>query len=116
MALAMALAPATATAMAMAAMALAAMAMALAIRCAPEVASGKAGCSRRAGVRSGGAGVRKAGQLLQRELLQLAVYNLHGAGASHRGSQSWAASRFQRSLGDTSGCTCAYTVLGSGRL
>ena len=50
MALAMALAPATATTMAMA---LAAMAMALAIRCAPEVASGKTGCSWRAGVRNG---------------------------------------------------------------
>ena len=92
MALAMALAPATATTMAMA---LAAMAMALAIRCAPEVASGKAGCSWRAGVRSGGAGLRKAGQLLQRELLQLAVYNL---GASHRGSQSLAAALLQRFL------------------
>ena len=93
MALAMALAPATATAMAMAAMALAAMAMALAIRCAPEVASGKAGCSWRAGVRSGRAGVRKAGQLLQ-----LVVYNLHGAGASQRGSQSLAAALLQRFL------------------
>ena len=46
----------------------------------------------------GGAGVRKAGQLLQRELLQLAVYNLHGAGASQRGSQSLAAALLQRFL------------------
>ena len=41
----------------------------------------------------GGAGVRKAGQLLQ-----LVVYNLHGAGASQRGSQSLAAALLQRFL------------------
>ena len=41
----------------------------------------------------GGAAARKAGQLLQ-----LVVYNLHGAGASQRGSQSLAAALLQRFL------------------
>ena len=93
MALAMALAPATATAMAIAAMDLRVFFLGFAPG---GIASRKARCTgrRECAVRSwGGAGVRKAGQLLQ-----LVVYNLHGAGASQRGSQSLAAALLQRFL------------------